>query len=654
MKKLQRGFVPILQLVFATVALVAVPFAVQQVQERQTFLSQAAPTYSQLSVTRWANTPTPTRLQPTATPRSTNAPTQASPKFISFQAAHSETGNPVNGVSITSNLGYSCTTNEHGRCYIQVYISGTYTVKASKAGFKTAEKTVTVSDSSIDVVMPMTPESTQSTPSPSGNAMFISVQVHSSANNPLKDVFINIDNGYPGTCNTNEYGRCYVRVYTSKTYKVKASKTGFTPVEKNVTVSGTSVDVPFTLVPTGVSPSQLSINVTTKDINTDAIVSGVAITARHSSNTTTPKCTTDSSGKCALALTAAGKYEVFAIKDGYQDASKVVDIISTQNLVFQLKPNGQSNTTPVPSSGTVTPSSSTTPNPTIDPNATANPTPSDTSTTPGANPTADPGTNPTSSPGTNPTQNPNNPNPTGTDGGQQPTSWPTQYPTINPTGTPNICTNQLFSWMRMCNGSGRPPGTEITRIGPDTIRPINPLPDDFAEQLRNRIMERFQFYSINVPTPNIQVPGVSGSPVRVPTRDGRVRVGNFPTIMPDNPWNRIRNRDKNNTTQPGMPGSPTTSSQPFFCSFMSVPFLCSGQQPGTPPSSNGNRPQIPTPRTPNINIPTPRTPNINIPTVRIPTPRIPNGSNPQPTSRFPSQDSIRNNIPTPNVPQFNR
>jgi len=164
-----------------------------------------------------------------------------------------ETGKPIAGASITAN-GYSTSTDESGYYEIEVD-PDTYTVTASKNGYRSKSRIVTVyAGTRIECnfeLEPITPPPPPPPPPPEKGVVYGTVR-DAETGEPIPDVIIRID-GYTAVTDSSGYYKVEV---SPNTYTVTASKTGYEPASRIVTVgAGERVECSFELKPVAPPPA---------------------------------------------------------------------------------------------------------------------------------------------------------------------------------------------------------------------------------------------------------------------------------------------------------------------------------------------------------------------------------------------------------------
>ncbi|RLC75998.1 MAG: hypothetical protein DRJ03_29385, partial [Chloroflexi bacterium] len=158
----------------------------------------------------------------------------------------SKTMLPIPNATITIN-GYTTSTNSAGYYEIEVP-AGTYTVSASKSGYRSESRTVTVGAGEMvgcNFLLEPVP-----TPPPEKGIIYGTVR-DVVTREPLSGVTIKI-NGYTAVTDTSGY---YEVEVMPDTYTVTASKTGYEPASRTVTVkAGEKVECSFELRKVGVPP----------------------------------------------------------------------------------------------------------------------------------------------------------------------------------------------------------------------------------------------------------------------------------------------------------------------------------------------------------------------------------------------------------------
>ncbi len=223
---------------------------------------------------------------------------------ITVYVKDANTGESISSASVSGG-GYSGTTNTSGYKTFSSIPLGNYTFTASKTGYYTNTGTATISTSntSTSVTIYLTPQPTSGT---------ITVYVKD-ANTGANISSASVSGGsYSGTTNSSGY-----KTFTSVafgSYTFSASKSGYfsNTGTASISMSSTSATVTIYLTP---HPTVGTINVTVRDKDTNAVISGASVSGGGYSRTT------NTSGVASFADIPLGSYTFTASKSGYDPAS---------------------------------------------------------------------------------------------------------------------------------------------------------------------------------------------------------------------------------------------------------------------------------------------------------------------------------------------
>ncbi len=223
---------------------------------------------------------------------------------ITVYVKDANTGASISSASVSGG-GYSGTTNTSGYKTFSSIPLGSYTFTASKSGYysNTGTATINTSNTSTSVTIYLTPQPT------SGTITVYVKDANTGANISSASVS---GGGYSGTTNSSGYKSFSSVAFGSYTFT--ASKSGYfsNTGTASISMSSTSDSVTIYLTP---HPTVGTINVTVRDKDTNAVISGASVSGGGYSRTT------NTSGIASFADIPLGSYTFTASKSGYDPAS---------------------------------------------------------------------------------------------------------------------------------------------------------------------------------------------------------------------------------------------------------------------------------------------------------------------------------------------
>jgi thermitase len=239
---------------------------------------------------------------------------------ITGSVTDAKDGSAIVGATVSDGNG-TALTDALGSYTIDNVPPGTYQVVASKEGYQSSSLTVSILSGTTAVA------------NLSLNQIILPGSITGSVTNakdgsPIVGATVSDGNG---TALTDALGSYTIDNVPAESYQVMASKEGYQSSSLTVSVlSGTTAIANFSL-------SQIIVSGSITGSVTDAKYGSAIVGATVSDGTRT--ATTDASGKYTIADVPPGTYQVVASKEGYQNSSLTVSVLSGATAVANLSLN---------------------------------------------------------------------------------------------------------------------------------------------------------------------------------------------------------------------------------------------------------------------------------------------------------------------------